>query len=183
MKVGISYSWDDEEHKDWVHALAGRLEAAGFEVLYDRGQRLGTRLPHFMEQMVSQSLRVLVICTAQYKQRFDQRKGGVGYEGNLISGEIVRDQGTVKFIPVLRRDSWVDGMPLCLDGTLGVDLREGGSYGAQYEKLIAELNATTPEVRPPSSDRFDWTVVLLDGGGQLQMLLPPSPDRATGIIA
>ena len=33
MKIGISYSWDDEEHKEWVRVLAARLEAAGFEVL------------------------------------------------------------------------------------------------------------------------------------------------------
>jgi hypothetical protein len=70
--------------------------------------------------MVSQSGRVLVICTAKYKQSFDNRQGGVGYEGHLISAEIARDQGTVKFIPILRRDSWMESMPICLEGTLGV---------------------------------------------------------------
>ena len=162
MKIGISYSWDDEEHKEWVLALAARLEAAGFEVLYDRGQPLGARLPHFMEQMVSQSQRILVICTAKYKQRFDQRLGGVGYEGHLISGEVVRDHGTVKFIPILRRDSWADAMPLCLDGTLGTDLREGEQYDAQCQKLFTELSATAPQTAPPAWDGLDWTGQLLD---------------------
>ena len=163
MKIGISYSWDDEPHKEWVRTLAGHLEAAGFEVLYDRGQQLGARLPHFMEQMVSQSLRVLVICTAKYKQRFDQRQGGVGYEGHLISGEIVRDQGTVKFIPVLRRDSWADAMPLCLDGALGADLREGESYEARGEKLFADLAATQPGAARTAGSDLDWTATLLNG--------------------
>lgn len=151
MKIGISYSWDDEEHRNWVRALADRLRSAGFEVLYDRGQQLGVRLPRFMEQMVSQSVRVLVICTAKYKHRFDKRQGGVGYEGNLISGEIVGEEGTAKFIPVLRRDSWEEALPLCLVGALGADLRDSDSYEERYEALIEELSAASERYRDGES--------------------------------
>lgn len=146
MKIGISYSWDDDAHKRWVRQLTERLTDEGFEVIYDEKVGLGSRLPHFMEQMVSQSDRVLVICTATYKQSFDSRHGGVGYEGHLISAAIVKDYETARFIPVLRRDSWKNALPVCLEGTLGIDLSSGDFSGPQWEKLLEDLRNSTSDI-------------------------------------
>lgn len=165
-KIGISYSWDDEGHKAWVHQLADRLTAEGFEVIYDQGQPLGSRLPHFMEQMVSRADRVLVICTKGYKERLDGRRGGVGYEGHLISAEIVRNQGAIKFIPMLRQGTWSDALPICLDGTLGVDVSSAESFDAQLPKLLSDLRgsaANAEELLEPQV-RLRWAESLANRG-------------------
>ena len=172
MRIGISYSWDDDEHKKWVRTLADRLRAAGFEVIYDGGQRLGQRLPHFMEQMVSRSDRVLVVCTANYKQRFDDRVGGIGYEGNLISGEIVRNHGTIKFIPLLRRNSWPEALPRCLDGMLGLDFIGTTLFEERWTDLVSELQVSTPQAEIDiGQDEPEWTDRLTYGAADVREAL------------
>lgn len=90
-----------------------------------------------MERSVSECNRVLVICTEVYKQRFDDRKGGAGYEGHIITGEIINAAGENKFIPVLRCGEWETAMPTALSGVYGVDLRNDSAE--EYAKLIDEL--------------------------------------------
>jgi len=49
-RLFISYSHDDQAHKDWVLMLATRLVANGVDVLLDQwDMRLGSDLPRFME--------------------------------------------------------------------------------------------------------------------------------------
>jgi hypothetical protein len=136
--VFVSYSWDSPDHKAWVLRLANRLTANGIKVVIDQKDlKLGARTPAFMERSVSECDRVLVICTETYKQRFDDRNGGAGYEGHIITGEIINQVGENKFIPVLRCGDWKTAMPTALSGVYGVDLRS--DLSEEYAKLIDEL--------------------------------------------
>ena len=95
-KVFISYSWDSEEHKAWVLAFANRLRDDGIDTILDQTHlHLGGRTPEFMERSIRDSRSVLVICTGGYKQRFDGRKGGAGYEGHIITADILRDRARI----------------------------------------------------------------------------------------
>lgn len=99
--VFISYSWDSEAHKKWARRLAEQLRADGIDVITDQTHlQLGARSTEFMERSVRESRFVLVVCTPEYKYRFDYRKGGAGYEGNIITGEMVNEIGKNKFIPL-----------------------------------------------------------------------------------
>ena len=52
-KVFISYAWENEEHREWVKALADRLLSDGIDAVLDQYDlELGDRLPQFMEQSV-----------------------------------------------------------------------------------------------------------------------------------
>jgi hypothetical protein len=106
--VFVPYSWDSAQHKAWVLALATRLRAGGgIDVILDQWHlELGARSPEFMERAVRESVCVLVICTDDYKGRFDNRTGGAGYEGHIITGEIINEVGKNKFIPILRQGDW-----------------------------------------------------------------------------
>jgi hypothetical protein len=64
-----------------------------------------------MERSIRDSRSVLVICTEDYKDRFDGRKGGAGYEGHIITADILRSTGTNKFIPILRQGEWTTAVP------------------------------------------------------------------------
>ena len=151
--VFISYSWDSENHKGWVRALATRLRADGIDAILDQMHLLlGARSPEFMERSVRESSCVLVICTEKYKQRFDNREGGAGYEGHIITGEIVSEVGKNKFIPVLRSGDWKCAMPTALSGTHGVDLRNDSPE--EYRRLVKRLHGITDI--PPVGPQPEW---------------------------
>jgi hypothetical protein len=148
--VFISYSWESDNHKKWVLALALRLRSDGIETIIDQTHLdLGARSPEFMERSVRDSSSVLVICTETYKRRFDNREGGAGYEGHIITGEIVNEVGRNKFIPILRSGDWQSAMPTALSGTIGADLRNDSLE--EYRMLVRHLHGVpkTPRVGPP----------------------------------
>src|ERR1035438_6417900 len=120
--VFISYSWDNETHKDWVRQLSTRLRSDGVDTILDRDRaELGDRLPKFME-LIAECDYVLFICTPNYKQKSDERTGGVGYEGNIITGELLTKGNERKFIPILATGNWKDALPTWAAGKLGADL-------------------------------------------------------------
>lgn len=140
IKVFISYAWEDEDHIAWVRQLAARLLQNGIEATLDQYDlELGDRLPQFMEQSVSESDYVLVICTPIYKQKADRRSGGVGYEGHIISEELLLKGNERKFIPVIRKGTHENAMPTYLSGKLAVDLSTPEKNARNFEDILATL--------------------------------------------
>lgn len=153
-KVFISYSWEEEAHKEWVKSLADRLLSDGIEATVDQYDlTLGDRLPHFMEQSISNSDYVLIICTPTYKSKSDSRKGGVGYEGHIISAELLTQGNERKFIPVIRKGTATNSIPTFLSGKLGIDLSNTIHYENSYKDLLTTLYGVKrkPQIRtrPP----------------------------------
>lgn len=139
-KVFISYSWENEEHKEWVKSLVDELLGNGIDATLDQYDlSLGDRLPQFMETSISSSDYVLIICTPEYKQKADSRKGGVGYEGHIISGELLTDGNERKFIPVIRKGTFSTAVPNFLKGKLGIDLSNEKWYEDNFKDLIATI--------------------------------------------
>lgn len=139
-KVFISYSWEDEEHKIWVKNLAERLLFDGIEAIIDQYDLTpGDRIPHFMEQSINNSDYVLIICTPNYKEKSDKRTGGVGYEGHIISGEILSRHNERKFIPVIRKGTVSTAIPTFLSGKLAIDLVSTKDYENNYRDLITTI--------------------------------------------
>lgn len=141
-KVFISYAWEDEAHRKWAEQFAQRLRGEGVYVDIDRDLPLGKRLPAFMETSIRENDFVLIICTPAYREKSDRRQGGVGYEGNIMTGELYEGAAEEKFIPVLRKGTWSTALPSWMKGKLGVDLSgsvRSDSYEAEYKKLVDEL--------------------------------------------
>lgn len=106
--IFVSYSWDNESHKEWARLFSDRLIKNGIDAYIDQyDARPGDRLPHFMEKSITEADYVLIICTPTYKKKADSRTGGVGYEGHIISGELFSKGNERKFIPIM----------LCAKGT------------------------------------------------------------------
>ncbi|HWN43800.1 MAG TPA: toll/interleukin-1 receptor domain-containing protein [Thermoanaerobaculia bacterium] len=145
----ISYSWDSEEHRQWVLDLATRLRADRIETLLDRWHVIpGDQLPDFMEKAVRESDYILIICTRRYKEKSDRREGGVGYEGDIINGEVFTTRNQRKFIPILRFGEWADAAPTWLRGKYYIDLRGTPYEENHYQDLVTTLLGTRP-VAPP----------------------------------
>ena len=108
----ISYSWDGEEHRSWVRDFATRLRADGISVTLDQWHAApGDQLPAFMETAIRDHDLILLICTPKYKERSDGRTGGVGYEGDVMTAEVLARQNQRKFIPILRKGDWQEAAP------------------------------------------------------------------------
>ena len=136
IKVFITYSWEDESHKEWTKQLANDLLAKGIDAIIDQYDlNPGDRIPQFMETSIKGAVYVLVICTPKYKRKADKRLGGVGYESHLISGEIyAKRRKKNKYIPILRRGTIEKSIPSFLEGANAIDLSE------TLEKYVYDQN-------------------------------------------
>jgi hypothetical protein len=149
-RVFISYSHDSAEHKKWVSELASNLVKKGIDVILDQWDLgFGDDVPKFMEKGVSDSDRVLMVCTETYVKKADEGKGGVGYEAMIVTGELVKNLGTSKFIPIVKQKS-VDGvLPKSVATRFYVNLSGETNFESQFELLLRELHEAPASVKPP----------------------------------
>jgi TIR domain len=177
----ISYSWDDNEHKEWARRLAERLRGDGVSATLDQWAAVpGDQLPQFMERAIADNKYVLIVCTPRYKSRSEHREGGVGYEGDIITGELLQTRNQRKFIPILRRSEWSEAAPSWLAGKYYIDLRDGARYEAQYQDLLSTLLGSRP-APPPVAVRAAQPKPVASPGNP-----PPGanePVRIVGVIA
>jgi len=151
----ISYSWDSDEHREWVKRLAIRLRGDGVDAVLDRWHTVpGDQLPAFMESAVRNSEYVLAICTPAYKEKSDCRHGGVGYEGDIMTGEVLTTGNRRKFIPILRSGNWEEAAPSWLLGSHYVKLTGEPYSESAYRDLVdtildrRELPPRVADARP-----------------------------------
>lgn len=157
----ISYSWDDEDHKAWIRDLAERLRGNGVDVTLDEWQvKPATRLPHFMENAVRDNDFVLVVCTEGYRKKADERRGGVGYEDGIITGEILELGNHEKFIPLLRSGAWPSARPSWLAGAAYLDFRGSPYQESSYSRLLDTVFGLLQQAPPLGSRLEGWGLDL-----------------------
>ncbi|MGZ0039789.1 SEFIR domain-containing protein [Paenibacillus ottowii] len=138
-KVFISYSWSSEYHKNWVLDLATRLRVnSGVEVILDVwATNYGHDRFAFMENSIREADKVLIICDADYCQKANQRKGGVGTETTIITPHVYQNTEQSKFIPIaLVKNS--DGsylLPDFLNSKFALGMMESENFEKQYNSL------------------------------------------------
>jgi hypothetical protein len=146
----ISYSWDDDAHKQWVLAFATRLRTDGVEVTLDQWHlQPGDQLPAFMERAIHDNDYILIVCTPYYAERSNRRVGGVGYEGDIMTGEVFSLRNERKFIPIFRSGpNWLAAAPSWLTAKYRIDLREDPYPEQHYADLFHTLHGTRPTAPP-----------------------------------
>lgn len=148
-KVFISYSWDSGQHREWTRALAERLRGDGVNVTLDQWHLSpGDQMAEFMERAVRENDLVLIICTPRYKKKSDERTGGVGYEGDIMTAEVLSNRNHRKFVPILRVGPWSDAAPSWVSGKLYVDLSGSPYSEEQYHDLVATIHNQRPSPPP-----------------------------------
>jgi hypothetical protein len=151
-RVFISYSWDSEEHKEWVRELASRLVSSGVQARLDQWfVGPGDSFTRFMEEEVERSDVVLVICTPAYAAKANDRTGGVGFEQQIISARIFGGAPRSKFIPLLRAGSFVGqdpAIPTLFGGIAALDFRRPGDFETRFEELLFAVYGK-PRFAPP----------------------------------
>lgn len=152
VNVFVSCSWDNDGHKEWVCDLATRLREDGIAIALDLWDLIpGDQIPEFMERTVRESDYVLIICTHRYKVRSDSRQGGVGYEGDIMTAEVLNNQNQRKFIPILRQPDWRESAPSWLSGKYYIDLSASSYSETHYQDLLTTLLGTRQKPPPVGS--------------------------------
>ncbi|UPK70427.1 toll/interleukin-1 receptor domain-containing protein [Chitinophaga filiformis] len=158
--VFISYSWDTPEHENWVIRLATRLRENGVDAILDKWDLglLGNLLPHFMETSISKSDRVICVMTPNYKKKTENLAGGVGYEYSIITAEIFADSiNTSKFIPLIRRGTDIDAIPVALRGRKYVDMRNDAEFDEKFiHELLRDIHNEPKYRKPPIGSRTNF---------------------------
>ena len=145
----ISYSYDSDEHKQWVLRLAQNLRRDGINVILDQWSlRLGNDMFSFMESSIQQSQFVLIIGTENYAKKANMRSGGVGYEATIITPEIVLSTSQGKFIPILKSGDFSSSMPLFLKSRYAIDLGTYPDSTSQYEELVKHIYNNKAKLPP-----------------------------------
>jgi len=177
IKVFISYSWEDDIHKEWIKDLADKLISDGVDVTLDQYDvSLGDRLPKFMEEAITNSDYVMIVCTPNYKEKADKRESGVGYEGHIISEELMSNHNERKFIPLIRKGTIEEAFPTFLKGKLGINFTNENNFRENYNDLLATLYGAktkpkignTPKrfneiIRTENNEKFDDDKVEIIG--------------------
>jgi hypothetical protein len=152
LRVFISYSWDSEQHKDWVRDFADALAANGIDIILDQYDlRPGEDRFQFMGTSVREADAVLCVCTPQYVAKANSRASGVGVETSLITPQFYQRMSSAKqFIPIIRYSAAGSSTtPDYLSALLFIDFREDAQFPAQLESLLRHLHQQPKFRKPP----------------------------------
>ncbi|MCK4344765.1 MAG: toll/interleukin-1 receptor domain-containing protein [Bacteroidales bacterium] len=136
----ISYAWESDELKEWVKNLATQLRQNSIDAKLDQWEIVpGDQMPHFMEKSVRDNDYVLIICTPKYKSKSENRIGGVGYEGDIMTAEVLQNSNHRKFIPILKSGTKETAIPSWLQGKYFIDLSDEHHFEKNFEDLRTTL--------------------------------------------
>jgi TIR domain len=164
--VFMSYSWDSDDHKNWVRLLAERLVSNGVHVFLDQWDvQYGESLTQFMDEKIPESDFVLIICTPAYAVKSVRRQGGVGYEAQIVSARIAASIPRSKFVPVIRIGELKPGAPDCaipshFQGIRTIDMRQEAQHNAMFENLLRHIYGQPAVKRPPRGKAPDFSPAL-----------------------
>jgi len=148
--VFLSYSHDSREHKQWVAKLAAALRTKHVEVIFDQWDlEPGDDVPKFMERAVKSADRVLMVCSEPYVRKANDGMGGVGYEAMIVTGELVRDLGTRKFVPLIRQGGGDSVVPDCVSTRLYINFSDDTEFESALEKLVETIHQVAGHAKPP----------------------------------
>ncbi|MEB3318806.1 MAG: SUMF1/EgtB/PvdO family nonheme iron enzyme [Cyanobacteriota bacterium] len=172
----ISYSHNSGAHRDWVRQLAEQLREKGVDVILDQWDlRPGADVVRFMEQGIVAAERVLMVCTANYVAKAEERKGGAGFEGMIVTGQVAQATETIKFVPIVR-DNPGALIPAFLGQRLWLDFRDDGRFDETLLELLHDLHEVPRYVKPPlGPNPFAATVSPPEAPSQPAPPLPPQP--------
>ena len=147
--VFISYSHDDDEHSAWVEVLAGHLRQHGVDVIFDKWDlHLGKDLRFFMEHGLSKSRKVICVCSEKYVAKFNAGTGGVGYESNIITQDLLRHATLEYVLPIVRNNYTKTPTPIALGTKLYIDFSDESKYWDNYRHLLETIYERTRDKIP-----------------------------------
>ena len=113
----------------------------------------GDNFTQFMEVGVRDLDWVLVICTDNYVRKANNREGGVGYEVQIVTAQLVENLGIDKFIPIIRQASGQEKMPTFLGGRVYIDFTDDSQFNEKFDELLHKLYDVPIVEKPPLGEK------------------------------
>ena len=94
-----------------------------------------------MESGIRSSEKVIMICTPEYAEKANERKGGVGVENTIITGEFYDKSKENKFIPIVRKyeKKLSDSLPSFLKTKYSIDFSKDAEFRSKLEELERKI--------------------------------------------
>lgn len=151
-RVLVSYSHDSEGHRQAVLKLTNRLREAGVAAWIDQFEehQPPESWPRWMRRKLDDAEFVVVVVTADYRERFDGESpegvgSGVRWEGALITADMYHGRrDRAKFLPVVLRREDLRLIPTLLKDTTSYVIGEGDD--TDFRKLVRALLKTPAAV-------------------------------------
>lgn len=145
----ISYSWDNDAHKEWVRKLSDALMQHGVYTLFDRYIPKGYPLTRFMDRGIDIADRVIVVGSPEYLRKCNNLAGGgAPYENCIISSELMTDIATTKYLPVIHGGSFDECLPAKLSKRLGIDFGDDSLFDEKIVELVRTIYGISECPRP-----------------------------------
>ncbi|MED4006073.1 toll/interleukin-1 receptor domain-containing protein [Priestia aryabhattai] len=139
-RVFISYSWDSEEHQEWVLYLANCLRTKGLIAETDifETQQKSVHLNKMMVEKVRDSDFIIIVLTENYAKKADKFEGGVGFESQLTLPLIMERPN--KLIPIMRHQgNFNEVFPFHFKGQYAIDFSKDTEFDSKLDELIYRL--------------------------------------------
>lgn len=146
----VSYAREDGTHEAWVLRLATDLRRNAVDVILDQWElRPGDDIAAFMDESIARAEHLLLICTELFAQKGDARRGGVGYEHAIITGQLLTaSPSETKLVPILKQGTPSTALPRYVKTRLFIDFRESARYDQSLEQLLRHLFNAHEHARP-----------------------------------
>jgi len=152
-KVFVSYCQESLEFSDKVLKFSNGLRDEGIDVILDQYEESPLEgWPRWMENSISDSDFILIVCTKEYLERLMLRTNngvgkGVKWESAIIYQHIYNDETiNQRFIPVVFDHQDTKHIPMPLQGTTYYNVSNNEIYDKLYWRLRGVKQATKPEL-------------------------------------
>lgn len=162
-RVFLSYSHEEPDDGRWVMDLGKLLRENGVDAYLDKWDLVpGQDTTYFMESQIRDSDFVILVCTPKYAEKSNIPRGGVGYEKNIISAEMLQANDLrPKFIPVVRKGTFDSALPTYLGSKYAIDFRDDQKQQRALDELLRTIyKQPHPEKPPLGLNPFDTPVTL-----------------------
>jgi hypothetical protein len=137
-RVFVSYSHEESAHNEWVIEICKLLRHNGVDAYLDTWDlKPGQDTTYFMESQIRDSDFVILICTPVYAEKSNIPRGGVGYEKNIISAELLQANDLQpKFIPILKKGTYDNALPKYLGSKYAIDFTDEDKLESAFDELL-----------------------------------------------
>ncbi len=181
-RVFVSYSHDSEEHNERVLSLCDLLVRKGIDCWFD-GMVVSPPegWPRWMKKQIKDADRVLVVCSKNYKARYENEEAfgkgkGAKWEGAIITQKIYDNEVNTKFIPIAITKKDLKYVPDDLEPATYFNVWDP----KELEKLYRFITGQPKYVRPEVGEIEQFTPIEVKQFFSLGE--PPRPKPGSGTV-
>lgn len=163
-RIFISYSYDNEEHEEWVLNLSTKIEEyEEFHVTLDKYDLSYFHEKNlFMEKAVSESDIIVIIASDKYVEKANDRQGGVGIETSMTVAKHfkqIEETGKSNIIAIYKSNRKQE-LPSYLNGARLRLNFDSSSFESKFDELIKALSGE-PLINRPKKTRTLSTINII----------------------